>query len=201
MQDRENMKAVITLPPVDPKGATSLEEVLGTRESWRRFSSEPLTNDEVARIMWAAQGITRAWGGRTAPSAGALFPLEIYVVLEGGVFHYIPRNHHLLCLSGEDVREALSSAALSQAFIREAPATVVIAVVFERVTVKYGGRGERYAMIEVGHAAQNILLQATSMGLGSVPVGAFHDERVRQVLDLPDDHRPAYLVTVGHRRK
>ncbi|MBP9020920.1 MAG: nitroreductase family protein, partial [Syntrophobacterales bacterium] len=86
-------------------------------------------------------------------------------------------------------------------FIRDAPATVVIAVVFERVTVKYGSRGERYAMIEAGHAAQNILLQATSMGLDSVPVGAFHDERVRQVLDLPDDHRPVYLVTVGHRLK
>ncbi len=195
------MKAVITLPPVDSRGATSLEEVLRKRESWRRFSLEPLTNEEVARVMWAAQGVTRTWGGRTAPSAGALFPLEVYVVLEGGVHHYIPRNHQLLRLSGEDVREALCSAALSQAFIRDAPATVVIAVVFERVTVKYGSRGERYAMIEAGHAAQNILLQATSMGLGSVPVGAFHDERVRQVLDLPDDHRPVYLVTVGHRLK
>ncbi len=195
------MKAVITLPPVDSRGATSLEEVLRKRESWRRFSQEPLTNEEVARVMWAAQGVTRTWGGRTAPSAGALFPLEVYVVLEGGVHHYLPRNHQLLRLSGEDVREALCSAALSQAFIRDAPATVVIAVVFERVTVKYGSRGERYAMIEAGHAAQNILLQATSMGLDSVPVGAFHDERVRQVLDLPDDHRPVYLVTVGHRLK
>ena len=195
------MKAVITLPPVDSRGATFLEEILRKRESWRRFSPEPLTNEEVARMMWAAQGVTRTWGGRTAPSAGALFPLEVYVVLEGGVHHYIPRNHQLLRLSGEDVREALCSAALSQAFIRDAPATVVIAVVFERVTVKYGSRGERYAMIEAGHAAQNILLQATSMGLGSVPVGAFHDERVRQVLDLPDDHRPVYLVTVGHRLK
>jgi len=195
------MKAVITLPPVDSRGATFLEEILRKRESWRRFSPEPLTNEEVARVMWAAQGVTRTWGGRTAPSAGALFPLEVYVVLEGGVHHYLPRNHQLLRLSGEDVREALCSAALSQAFIRDAPATVVIAVVFERVTVKYGSRGERYAMIEAGHAAQNILLQATSMGLDSVPVGAFHDERVRQVLDLPDDHRPVYLVTVGHRLK
>jgi len=195
------MKAVITLPPVDSRGATFLEEILRKRESWRRFSQEPLTNEEVARVMWAAQGVTRTWGGRTAPSAGALFPLEVYVVLEGGVHHYLPRNHQLLRLSGEDVREALCSAALSQAFIRDAPATVVIAVVFERVTVKYGSRGERYAMIEAGHAAQNILLQATSMGLDSVPVGAFHDERVRQVLDLPDDHRPVYLVTVGHRLK
>jgi len=195
------MKAVITLPPVDSKGATFLEEVLRKRESWRRFSPEPLTNEEVARMMWAAQGVTRTWGGRTAPSAGALFPLEIYVVLEWGVHHYLPRNHQLLRLSGEDVREALCSAALSQAFIRDAPATVVITVVFERVTVKYGSRGERYAMIEAGHAAQNILLQATSMGLGSVPVGAFHDELVRQVLDLPDDHRPVYLVTAGHRLK
>jgi SagB-type dehydrogenase family enzyme len=201
MQERKNMKADITLPPVDSRGATFLEEILRKRESWRRFSPEPLTNEEVARMMWAAQGVTRTWGGRTAPSAGALFPLEIYVVLEEGVHHYIPRKHQLLHLSGEDVREALCSAALSQAFIRDAPATVVIAVVFERVTVKYGSRGERYAMIEAGHAAQNILLQATSMGLGSVPVGAFHDERVRQVLDLPDDHRPVYLVTVGHRLK
>jgi len=201
MQERKNMKAVITLPPVDSRGATFLEEILRKRESWRRFSQEPLTNEEVARVMWAAQGVTRTWGGRTAPSAGALFPLEVYVVLEGGVHHYLPRNHQLLRLSGEDVREALCSAALSQAFIRDAPATVVIAVVFERVTVKYGSRGERYAMIEAGHAAQNILLQATSMGLDSVPVGAFHDERVRQVLDLPDDHRPVYLVTVGHRLK
>ena len=160
------MKAVITLPPVDSKGATFLEEVLRKRESWRRFSQEPLTNEEVARVMWAAQGVTRTWGGRTAPSAGALFPLEIYVVLEWGVHHYLPRNHQLLRLSGEDVREALCSAALSQVFIRDAPATVVIAVVFERVTVKYGSRGERYAMIEAGHAAQNSLLQATSMGLG-----------------------------------
>ncbi|MBU0574744.1 MAG: SagB/ThcOx family dehydrogenase [Proteobacteria bacterium] len=191
---------VINLPSPAQKGKMSLEEALKKRESVRSFSSDPLTKEDLSQLLWAVQGITRNWGARTAPSAGALFPLEIYVVLKEGFFRYSPKGHNLVRIMQQDLRNTLSKAALGQNCIGEAPAVFVIAAVYERTSRKYGNRAERYVKMEAGHAGQNLLLQAVSLGLGAVPVGAFQDEQVQQALHLPVNHEPLYLIPVGWKR-
>jgi len=191
----------IQLPAPLLHGGMSIEETLAKRESTRNFTSKSLTLSEISQILWAAQGITRNWGGRATPSAGALYPLELYLVLREGLFHYMPRNHQLIRVSDQNLINDLASAALGQECIRGSPAIVVITAVYERMERKYGRRGERYVKIEAGHAAQSIHLQAVSLGLGSVPVGAFNDEQVRKVLNLPVNHEPLYLIPLGHKRK
>ena len=198
---RDKTDKVIQLPEPASDGGISVEAALAKRESVRHFTSVPLALSQISQILWAAQGITRDWGGRTAPSAGALYPLELYLALRDGFFHYIPRSHQLVHVSDDDFIDGLASVALGQPCIRESSAVVVIAAVYERVEQKYGRRGERYVKIEAGHAAQNILLQAVSLGIGAVPVGAFYDDDVRKVLSLPADHEPLYLIPLGHTRK
>jgi SagB-type dehydrogenase family enzyme len=191
---------VIQLPAPVLKGGVSVEEALAKRESIRHFAHEPLTPSELSQILWAAQGITRNWGGRTAPSAGALFPLELYLVLQEGFFYYSPHSHQLIRISDQNFIEDLTSAALGQQCVRESPAIVVITAVYERIERKYGKRGERYAKVEAGHAGQNILLQAVSLGLEAVPVGAFNDDHVRKALNLPVNQEPLYLIPLGHKK-
>lgn len=191
---------IIRLPAPLLKGDMSLEEALSKRESVREFSSLPLKPEELSQLLWAMQGKTRKWGGRTAPSAGALYPLEIYVVLPEGVFHYQQKDHRLIRTMNRDLRNTLANAALGQNCIWKAPAVFVVTAVYERVARKYSGRAERYVKMEAGHAAQNLLLQAVSLGLGAVPVGAFQDDRVQRVLNLPADHEPLYLIPAGRKR-
>jgi SagB-type dehydrogenase family enzyme len=198
---QENTGGIVDLPAPEKRGTLSLEEALYKRESVRSFSSKALTAKEISQILWAAQGRTRHWGGRTSPSAGALYPLEIYVALREGLFRYLPDQHQMLQLREGNLMTPLSEAALGQGCVREAPAVVVITAVYGRIERKYGSRGERYVKIEAGHAAQNILLQAVSLGLSAVPVGAFYDEKVSRVLSIPDDHKPLYLIPVGHGRR
>lgn len=178
----------------------SLEETLEKRRSVRRFTPEKLTGLEISRLLWAAQGITGRGGLRTAPSAGALYPLEVYLVLPEGIYRYDPAKTELVLHRKGSALEGLSRAALGQSCVREAPAVVVLTAVYGRVTGKYGKRGERYVLLEAGHAAQNIHLEAVALGLGSVPVGAFQDDAVHSVLELPPDHEPVYLIPVGHPR-
>jgi SagB-type dehydrogenase family enzyme len=192
---------VVNLPDPARKGPLSLEQTLAGRESVRQFSGTLLTIEEISQLLWAAQGLTRKWGGRTAPSAGGLYPLEIFIVVPEGLFHYVPRTHKLRHRVEGDLRGGLASAALGQRCVREAPAVIVIAAVYERTTGKYGKRGGNYVKMEAGHAAQNILLQAVSLGLGAVPVGAFYDERVATLLELPAECVPLYLIPVGHPMK
>jgi SagB-type dehydrogenase family enzyme len=193
----------IKLPePLTDSGA-SFEQVLSLRRSVRTFTAEPLTLSEVAQLLWSAQGITGHNGLRTAPSAGALYPLEIYLVagnmtdLQTGVWNYLPHNHRLKHLGGTDIRAPLAHAALEQAWIREAAAVVIFTAVFERTSRKYGERGMRYVHIEAGHAAENLFLQAVSLDLNSVVVGAFRDDAVRNTLGLPEDQVPLILMPVG----
>ncbi len=191
---------VVTLPKPGLKDGMSVEEALARRESVRTFSAKALTDKEISQLLWSGQGITRRWGGRTTPSAGALYPLELYIALPDGVYRYDPDDHQLRLHLKENVSVSLAHAALGQRCVRDAPAVIIIAAVYRRITSRYGGRGERYVTIEVGHAAENILLQAVSLGLGAVPVGAFSDGQVQQILCLPSDHEPLYLIPVGHGR-
>ncbi len=194
-------EGVLPLPTPVLVGSKSLEEVLSQRRSVREYADLPLTMAEIGQLLWAAQGITDERGFRTTPSAGALYPLEVYVVTADGVFHYQPRGHFLRRLSAADVRAALCEVALSQEAVRRAPAVFVIAAVYQRTAVKYGAeRSPRYVHLEAGHAAQNLLLEAVALGLGAVPIGAFDDQGVQRVLELPADHQPLYLIPVGHPR-
>lgn len=191
----------ISLPAPARTGRMSLEEALARRRSVREFAAKTLSLEELSQLLWSAQGITHPDGLRTAPSAGALYPLELYVATPSGFVHYDPKRHELQRCSERDLRKELSRAALDQEAVRDAPAVFVFAAVFERTSKKYGeARTPRYVHMEAGHAAQNLLLQAVALGLGGVPVGAFSDAQVSSVLSLPADHRPLYLVPVGRPR-
>jgi len=193
----------VPLPEPDRAGTMSLERALDQRRSVRTYGEEPLTLKEVSQLLWAAQGITHPNGYRTAPSAGALYPLDLYLTggrvtdLPDGVYRYHPRDHVLIRTEREDRRRALAAAALDQSWVREGAVVIAIAGVYERTTRKYGDRGVRYTHIEVGHAAQNIYLQAEALDLGTVLVGAFSDGKVREVLGLSDRERPLALLPVG----
>ena len=189
---------ILDLPQPRTRSDVSLEETLARRRSVRQYTDEHLTMDEMSQLLWAAQGITRDWGGRTAPSAGALYPLEVYVSTPEGLYHYLLDDHRAEVLSRQDLRQALARAGLDQSAIHDAPAVFVIAAVYARTAGKYGNRAERYVKLEAGHVGQNILLQAVALGLGGVPIGAFHDAQVQRVLGLPADHEPLYLMPVGH---
>ncbi len=188
----------IDLPPPRVVGDVSLEETLAKRRSVRDYTHQALTWEEIGQLLWAAQGITRDWGARTAPSAGALYPIEVYVVTGQGLYHYLPHEHQMLHTPVLGLREALWQAGLKQDWIREAPAVFVIAAVYGRTEAKYGDRAQRYVHMEVGHAAENLLLQAVALDLGAVVIGAFHDDQVQRALGLPEDHAPLYLIPVGH---
>lgn len=189
------------LPSPRLSGPVSLEETLAARRSVRSFTDEALTRAEIGQLLWAAQGLTDADGHRTAPSAGARYPLELDVVTAEGVARYVPDGHRLVRRSATDGRAALRRAALDQASVGEAPLVIVISGVVERTAARYGTeRAERYVALEAGHAAQNVLLEAVSLGLGAVPVGAFDDAEVRRVLALADGEAPLYLIPVGHPR-
>ncbi len=205
----EEAREVVASPPPEEmalpeprlQGELSLEETLARRRSVRSFTEEELTLEEISQLLWAAQGLTAAWGGRTAPSAGALYPLEVYVATASGLYHYVPQGHKVIVVSQADLRLKLWEVSLKQDAIREAAAVFVIAAVYERTAKKYGGRAERYVKLEAGHACQNILLQAVALHLGAVPIGAFYDDQVQAVLSLPPDHEPLYLIPVGHPQR
>lgn len=189
---------VTPLPPPALAGQMSLETALGQRRSVREFKARPLTSAELGQLLWAAQGMTGPRGYRTAPSAGALYPLEVYVATVDGLFHYEVDRHALAVVGRSDVRTALYQAALRQVAVGRAPAVFVIAAVYERTVTKYGAeRSPRYVHLEAGHAAQNLLLQAVALGLGAVPIGAFDDAGVQQALGLPQEEQPLYLIPVG----
>lgn len=198
--------STIALPKPRTKGTLSLEECLRQRRSIRDYRTAPLNVSEIGQLLWAAQGITAKGGLRTAPSAGALYPLETYLVvgnvdgLPAGVYHYRPDEHELVLTRSGDVRRELAQAALGQDCVRESAATIAFAGVYARTTGKYGQRGVRYVHIEAGHAAQNVCLQATALGLGTVTVGAFRDEEVRRAANITETHDALYLISVGRQR-
>ena len=196
--------STIALPSPRIQSQTSVEAALLTRRSVRTYSDDPLTLSQAGQLLWAAQGITDPNGLRTAPSAGALYPLELYLVVKSvdglspGIYHYLPTDHQLRLLSEGEVSDQLSSAALRQSAVKNAPAVIVFSAVPERTTARYGERGMQYVFMEAGHAAQNLLLEAVALGLGAVPIGAFQDEQVQEALQLPANQQPLYLIPVGH---
>jgi SagB-type dehydrogenase family enzyme len=202
--DGENGSNLV-LPTPRYVGQTSVEQALQTRRSVRAYSLEPLTLAEVSQLLWAAQGFTHPDGLRTAPSAGALYPLDIYVLagnikgLPAGIYHYQPREHMLTLIDAGDKRQNLFEAALEQSPVKDAAIVFVISAVYERTTGKYGSRGIRYVHMEVGHAAQNIYLQAEALNLGTVFIGAFYEDEVKAVLQMSEEEIPLGLMPVGRK--
>jgi len=184
-------------------GSLSLERCIGQRRSVRSFRDQALTKDELGQLLWAAQGLTGSDGGRAVPSAGALYPLELYAAarnvtsLAAGVYHYQVSSHELLLTTSGHDPKALIHAALGQDWIAGAPACICIAAIFERTTAKYGERGRGYAYMEAGHAAENVMLQAVALGLATTMVGAFSDAEVERVLRLRPKDVPLCLIPVG----
>jgi len=192
------------LPEPETKGDMSVEQAIGQRRSLRDYSGK-LSLEDVSQLLWAAQGRTHPGGYRAAPSAGALCPLEVYLAagevvgLAAGFYRYRPGAHELIQLGTTDVRKNLTSAAHGQSFLETAPAVLVITGVYETTMKKYGQRGRRYVYMDAGHAAENVYLQAEARGLGTVIMGAFSDEQVQAVLDLPADHKPIGLMPIGYK--
>jgi SagB-type dehydrogenase family enzyme len=211
-------QTIIKLPSPQLKGKVSLEETILRRRAVRRYRREPLDLSQLSQILWSAQGITGTREFRAAPSAGATYPLEIFVVvgkqgiivsevpiasgqapeeLQAGIYHYEVASHSLSLHKPADVRLDLAGAALDQEFIIDAPVDIVICALFHRTSYRYGKRGERYVHIEVGHVSENIHLQAVALGLATVEVGAFHDEEVRKALGVEEQIRPLYIMPLG----
>lgn len=192
----------ITLPQTSFDGKMSVERALVLRRSVRNFADTTVSLNELSQLLWAANGLSKG-NYRTAPSAGATYPLYCYAVvgsvekIEKGLYQYIVKNHALKRVLPYDLRSVLCQAALHQTFIQQAPVVIVITAVYEKTTGHYGQRGIRYVYMEAGHAGQNISLQAIALGLGCVMVGAFHDEMVKEVLSLDKREEPLYIIPVG----
>ncbi len=196
--------SLIQLPRPRLEGTTSVEAALAARRSVRSFTNKPVTLEELAQVLWAGQGITHPRGLRTAPSAGALYPLELFIIagavdgLPAGIYQYQPAGHGLVRIAQGDFRGALSDAALGQSPVRRAPLVVAVAADYQRTAVKYGDRAARYVHLEAGHAAQNICLQAAALGLGTVVIGAFSDQGVAAILRNAA-LQPLYLIPLGRK--
>ncbi|MFW6020045.1 MAG: SagB/ThcOx family dehydrogenase [Bacteroidales bacterium] len=195
---------IIDLPEPDYDSNVSVEEALQNRRSVRNYTNSALTVQDISQLLWAAQGITEPGRGfRTAPSAGALYPLEVYVVvdrvkeLDQGIYKYNVEKHHLKKLKSGEYNTKVAKAALGQSSIKQAAIQIIFSAVYDRTTQKYDDRGIRYVHMEAGHAAQNVLLQAVSLDLGSVVTGAFSDESLEKLLNMPENETALYIIPVG----
>jgi SagB-type dehydrogenase family enzyme len=198
LSERFTFTEATALPTPRTTGAMSLEEAIAARRSGRDFRRQPLPMWLVGQLLWAAQGVTGPDGRRAAPSAGALYPLELYVVEPSAVLHYLPQGHRIERRADVDRRGELQAAAFGQSFVGSAPLIVIVAAVFERTRQKYGAVADDLVNREAGHAAENILLEATAQGLAAVPVGGFDPRAVELAVALPPGCDALYLIPVGY---
>jgi SagB-type dehydrogenase family enzyme len=205
----KNGHASISLPKPSSDGKVSVEKAIKQRRTIRDFQERTLSLNHLSQLLWSAQGITDLTKGRrVAPSGGALYPLDIYILIgengvekmEAGIYHYLPKEHSMSMILKGDRRREISSASLSQMWMAKAPVTFIITAEYKRITGKYGERGIRYALIEVGHVGQNLFLQAEALGLGAGIVGAFNDLEVSKVAGLPPQHEPLLMMPVGYKK-
>ena len=201
-----SVEKVVELPDPSRSGKVSVEQAINNRRSRRSYSQEPVLLDEISQLCWAAQGITdKEYGFRATPSAGALYPIEIFLVvgnsdLEPGIYHYRCLDHALGFMMKGDYRVDLCRASVGQDWVKNAALDIVITGLFKRTTVKYGERGRgRYVFLEAGHVAENIYLQAETLSLATVSVGAFIDEDIREILSLSKEYTPIYVMPIGRR--
>ena len=198
----------IALPPAVSDSSFPLIEIIKKRKSIRSYSSKPLRLVDLSFLLWACTGIQRSENGydfRTIPSAGALYPIETYIVVNNvedlpkGLYHYDIKEHSLEELRIGSIGERLSYSALEQNMCAKAPVVFIWTAIFERSKWKYGQRAYRYVYLDAGHIAQNLTLAATSFGLGSCQIGAFFDDEINQIIDIDGyEESVLYLSVVGH---
>ena len=208
----EGPPLVYILPSPVTEGGMAVEKALSRRRSRRSFTGDPVAAEDLSQLMWAAYGLTEPFVGdlhekggfRTAPSAGGLYPLELYVLvghvegIDPGVYRYVAAEHQIIRVIDRDVKKELSAAALHQEMISSAQACLFYSAVFSRSTMRYGSRGsERYVCMDLGHSAQNVYLQAEALHLGTCAIGAFDDRAVRKVMQLPEEEVPVYIMPIG----
>lgn len=192
----------VKLYPITVKDCIPLNEAILQRRSVRNLSSKPLTLYQISQLLWAAQGITDYHNKlRAAPSAGALYPLKIYMATHLGIWHYDVKQHAIDLIVQGDLRTQLTQAAYHQNSIKQAPVNIIITADFNRETTKYRDKGIQFTYIEVGHVAQNILLETANLGLGSVPIGAFDVKQINQTLHLPKNETTLYIIPIGYQEK
>lgn len=206
MIGRTPKSAIAKLPPASTRGQMSVEEAIARRRSVREYSNKPISLAQLSQLLWAAQGITEPSRElRAAPSAGALYPLEVYAVvkeggvtgLDAGIYHYLAKENSLTLVRGGDCTSKLKEAAFDQDAVGFAAVNLVMTAVVQRTMAKYGERGVQYAFQEAGHAAENVFLQAQSLGLAALVAGAFDDDAVRAVLGVGALERPVYIQPTG----
>lgn len=197
LSDKAAFSEVVPLPAPRTSGEMSLEQAIARRRSGRAFRPGPLPLWVVGQLLWAGQGVTDTGGKRAAPSAGALYPLDLYVVEPAAVLHYLPEGHRVERRADIDRRPELQHAAFSQSFVADAPVIIIITASPERTRRKYGAVADDLVNREAGHAAENILLEATALGLAAVPVGGFDPRSVERALALPPGRDALYLIPVG----
>jgi len=198
---------LVKLPPPSYQGSMSVEEALKARRTVREFAARGLDLKQVSQLLWGADGLSDPRGHRTAASAGATYPLEIYLVvgergvadLPAGVYRYLVQEHVLEPGVNGDLRQAVARASLHQTWMTHAPVIVVIAAEYRRCTARYGERGLMYTHMEAGHVGTNVFLQAEALGLGAGIVGAFEDQGLSQELQLPRDYAPLLVMPVGYK--
>ncbi len=205
---KNNDSFYIDLPKPTLKGEISVEEAIFKRRSIRNYKDTSLTLEEVSQLLWSAQGFTSFEPERrVSPSAGALYPLEVYLVVENvegiekGVYRYLPKTHKIVNVVKGSVSKLLAESAFGQSFISKAPVSMVFSGVFSRTTIKYGERGVLYVYMEAGHAAQNVYLQSESLKLGIVVVAAFNEREIKEILNMPKEETPLYIIPVGRKKE
>ena len=203
-KEKAVVSQIVKLPAPSLKGTMSLEQALSERRSIRSYTNDPLTLAEVSQLLWAAQGITDSkTGHRTAPSAMASYPLELYLAaanvkdLPAGLYQYQPKEHQLVLVKEGDVRADLSV----QPSVNQAPAVFLFTGNYEKVGTRFGDRGKLFVHLEAGHAAQNLCLQAMALHLGTVTVGGFDPDILKKAISLPDKEEAIYLLPVGRPSK
>ena len=208
----EGNQLAYVLPSPLMDGNVSVEKALANRRSHRNFVDKAISAEQLSQVLWAAYGVSkphpdssnRRGGLRTAPSAGAVYPFEIYIVvgrvkdIEPGVYKYISQEHKIVRTINGDIRESLSAAALGQTHVKEAPVTILYAAVYSRMVQRYGDRGrDRYVCMDLGHSAQNVYLQVESLNMGTCAIGAFSDDKLAEVMQLPEEEVPLYIMPIG----
>lgn len=188
--------ADIKLPNPDTIGKMPLETAIYQRRSIRSFLEKDLSMEQISQLLWAAQGITdKKSGFRSAPSAGALYPITIYVAKKDGLYEYLPKTHSIRMVTDKDLRGNLASASMGQRSVSQAAVDIIITANYKITQTKYGSRMDMYVWLEAGHIAQNVLLQAVALGLASVPIGVFNDSQVKSTIKTKD---PLYILPIGY---
>ncbi len=215
LPDKHNFAIEIVLPEPNLKSETSVEQALNQRRSIREYSDEALTLDEVSQILWSAYGVSKAvapdrlrGGLKTAPSAGATYPLELYLGawnvkgLDPGFYYYEPNGHKLQLTKKGDFRKELCEACMGQEYVQNAPASLVYSAIYERTTKRYGDRGrERYVCMDLGHSAENVYLQVETLNMGTVAIGAFSDLKLKLIVSMTKAEEPLYVMPIGKKKK